>query len=341
MSKINNQYQCNHCKTKYTLEDAEKLLKDIKIDRSDEYDNYLTLARRAKQEDNAKNAAKYYEMVLRNNPSNWEAMFYCTYFAEISTTLLGIENSIQKMINTTSSTLQIVSSVTDVNEMNNIVSEISDSIRTLGLFYYSCIKEHYHEFDKLSDSGGEFVDRGMSIYSLEVSTGLLVEQYIGHEIIRKSCIPALFECGIEILKETFQTRWNGSPPQRISELYNEQVNNTAVMIQKYKPNYTYPRLTRRYEGSSITCTERNGKKEGCYIATSVYGYYDHPKVIILRRFRDDTLRNSFIGKQIISFYYKTSPSIIRTLGSFTFFNGITRRLLDLFVDYLTRKSTNN
>ena len=38
------------------------------------------------------------------------------------------------------------------------------------------------------------------------------------------------------------------------------------------------------------------KKEGCYIATLVYGDYEHPKVKILRRFRDDFLLTNYLGK---------------------------------------------
>ena len=37
----------------------------------------------------------------------------------------------------------------------------------------------------------------------------------------------------------------------------------------------------------------------CYIATMAYGDYDHPQVMILRKFRDDTLSNTFFGRSFI------------------------------------------
>ncbi len=36
-------------------------------------------------------------------------------------------------------------------------------------------------------------------------------------------------------------------------------------------------------------SRNSGKKNGCYIATCVYGSYDCPEVWTLRRFRDDVL----------------------------------------------------
>lgn len=51
------------------------------------------------------------------------------------------------------------------------------------------------------------------------------------------------------------------------------------------------------------------KKEGCYIATAVYGSYDHPNVLVLRRFRDVYLSNTKWGRAFIRVYYRYSPSI--------------------------------
>src|SRR5690606_15252813 len=47
-------------------------------------------------------------------------------------------------------------------------------------------------------------------------------------------------------------------------------------------------------------------KEGCYIATMIYGDYDHPQVIVLRSFRDNYLCKSYVGRLFIRFYYKVS-----------------------------------
>lgn len=74
-----------------------------------------------------------------------------------------------------------------------------------------------------------------------------------------------------------------------------------------------------------------GKNEGCYIATQVYGSYDHPNVIQLRRFRDDVLKGSKFGRFLIAKYYKYSPTVARKMNGKPLVNNLTKRLLDLFL----------
>lgn len=47
----------------------------IKIDTSEELANLYQIARRAKDDNNGENAAKYYDMILIKDPTSWEASF--------------------------------------------------------------------------------------------------------------------------------------------------------------------------------------------------------------------------------------------------------------------------
>ena len=89
--------------------------------------------------------------------------------------------------------------------------------------------------------------------------------------------------------------------------------------------------------SSSTNQSAPAKKEGCYIATAVYGSYDVPEVMTLRRFRDETLRNSVLGRWFIRVYYRLSPPIANRLKNATRINRFVRRILDKFVEKLNRK----
>lgn len=79
------------------------------------------------------------------------------------------------------------------------------------------------------------------------------------------------------------------------------------------------------------------KKEGCYIATAVYGSYDAPEVMTLRRFRDETLRNSAFGRWFIRTYYRLSPPVAEKLKNAKRINAFVRSILDKWVERLNRK----
>ena len=47
----------------------------------------------------------------------------------------------------------------------------------------------------------------------------------------------------------------------------------------------------------------------CFIATAVYGDYDHPQVRVLRRFRDEVLLKSAAGRRFVRWYYRVGPGL--------------------------------
>ena len=76
--------------------------------------------------------------------------------------------------------------------------------------------------------------------------------------------------------------------------------------------------------------------DGCYIATAVYGSYDCSEVWTLRRFRDEVLRASVLGRLFIRGYYAVSPGLARHLGSKPLFQKPVKMALDSFVSNLKK-----
>jgi len=73
------------------------------------------------------------------------------------------------------------------------------------------------------------------------------------------------------------------------------------------------------------------KKDGCYIATVVYGSYDCPQVWTLRRYRDNTLAKTISGRVFIRIYYAISPIIVKWFGRTEWLNLFGRIMLDKFI----------
>jgi len=79
------------------------------------------------------------------------------------------------------------------------------------------------------------------------------------------------------------------------------------------------------------------KKSGCYIATAVYGSYDSPNVVVLRRYRDTVLDKTLPGRTFIKAYYRISPPLAEKLRNTTRVNLFVKALLDKFVIYAERR----
>ena len=74
----------------------------------------------------------------------------------------------------------------------------------------------------------------------------------------------------------------------------------------------------------------------CYIATSVYGSYNCPQVWTLRRFRDNTLAESWYGRTFIRIYYAISPTLLKWFGKSKWFTKLWKLILDCLIANLNK-----
>lgn len=79
--KMEGYFVCENCGTKYTTEEAKKLMVQgtVKIDNSDYVAKYLENARRARDKQDWQETEKYYNLVEQNEPDNLEAIFFSAY----------------------------------------------------------------------------------------------------------------------------------------------------------------------------------------------------------------------------------------------------------------------
>jgi len=124
--KQDGMFVCQHCNTKYTTEEAKKLMVEgtVKIDKSDETEKALLLARRAQEEGYVQNAVKYYGIVLQNDPYNWEANFFRGYCQAMFCELNDLSQSVTSFANCIGSTLQLIKELTDKSEQEKALDVV-------------------------------------------------------------------------------------------------------------------------------------------------------------------------------------------------------------------------
>jgi len=83
--------------------------------------------------------------------------------------------------------------------------------------------------------------------------------------------------------------------------------------------------------NAIKTKTQQQSSSGCYIATSVYGSYDHPQVMKLRSFRDNQLLQSSLGKLFVQTYYSVSPKLVIWLKSKPSIQNFVREFLDKLI----------
>ena len=298
-------YVCQHCGTKYSVEEARKLIGVVKIDKSEETENLLILARRARDENNVENGAKYYDMVLRNDPTNWEASFYQVYFQALGCEDDEIGDAAYCVANNLRPTLSLIREHIRPEEQGKALTEVISRAVFVGKNLVNAAKNHY---DRVSNVKG-----ALSEYSRQVvAVGTLYEE------IESS------------IKEYF-------PEEKELLLSAQKVLNYYMIAYRRRYNAKYCRKVIRRVTAEIKQQDSSYTRPtvgGCYVATCVYGSYDCPQVWILRRYRDNILALSWYGRAFIKMYYATSPIVVRLFGKTKIFRKLCRKPLDALVNQL-------
>lgn len=146
-------FVCQMCGTKYSVEEAKRMMIEgnvdvsgstVKVDISAELQNLYELAHRAKNDNNSENAQKYYEQIIVKDPSSWEANFYTTFYqsmnckiGEIGVASLRVSNCEETVFNL------IKDNVSDPDEQRKAVSEIAGNLIYISNMLFNAYKNYY------------------------------------------------------------------------------------------------------------------------------------------------------------------------------------------------------
>lgn len=133
-------FQCQNCGTKYSLEEAQKLIGFVKIDKSEDIENLLILARRNFDSLKYDESDKYYELALREAPNNWEAIFFHALLSVNKTYHEHPLEDLKTLLNGTSLALEFVPQQLDAEQQHKALSTIVHLNDTLFIDIISAAK---------------------------------------------------------------------------------------------------------------------------------------------------------------------------------------------------------
>ncbi|MBQ7523269.1 MAG: TFIIB-type zinc finger domain-containing protein [Oscillospiraceae bacterium] len=317
-------YVCQHCGTKYSPEEAKKLMVEgvVKIDTSDELANLYQIARRAKEDLNAESAAKYYDMIQVKDPTSWEAAFYSVYFKAMNCTIAEMESAAISVSNCIDSVLELIKDhIEEKAEQIEAVNTVAAECIGISSFLYKGAKKHYNEIDISirHKFASEMNSRCLAAKDILCTLGNSIDAVFND-------YPELHATAVEAWKQSID-RLNYLATDYTAEgkaAANKLMTMYASKIQNYEPSYSPPLY-----GDKETSSGSSGG--GCYVATAVYGSYDCPQVWTLRRYRDDTLAETWYGRAFIHTYYAISPTLVKWFGKTAWFQNLWRGKLDRWV----------
>lgn len=286
------------------------------------------MARSAKASNDATTAKKYYDMILAEDPLNWEPVFYSVYYTYSTMKNGEIGNKANEIKNCLNTVLLMVEQNTDVEEKNCILLDLKNSIASVGLILQSASINFYNSLPGMTKNPLDKTARAMLIADLLFVMGDGLKNNSLNDNAKE-----IYKQAISTLEgETvFSINTNNTPPQYLPSL--ERMTKAADFIRESEPDYKTKRENWK---------EKQGdKKGGCYVATCVYGSYDCPEVWTLRRFRDNTLGSTWYGRAFIRTYYAISPTIVKWFGNTAWFKKMWRGTLDRMVKKLESNGVEN
>lgn len=292
-----------------------------------ELDNLYELARKARAEGNSEQAMEYYQKIAEVDKDKWEPLFYSNYTAYYPPTCFFYEKTYKKLLDELNymwwlldSTVKAIAAQKDIDktaaiiEIFNYFSDNYDKWKDgLQETSYSDIERNQKgclalRYARMSYAFGDVIVSSGLNCNMSPSFNISAECWkIGNTLVEYSCRAMKY------------------PDMKYS---NKSVSEYTSKIIQYEPGYRMPVLPK-------------AKKSGCYIATCVYGSYDCPQVWTLRRYRDERLAKKLWGRAFIRAYYAVSPTLVRWFGSFNWFSGLFRPMLDRMVDSLMSQGFEN
>lgn len=161
--KTDNIFLCRNCGVKYTVEEARKLMDEssenavnkVKIDSSDKLNNLYQIARQASQSNNHDDAARYYDMILLEEPNSWEANFFRIYHKAMQCTIGEIPAAADLIKNCLIHTFHLIDDNEDMEDKQESYDLVVEKVLNFGDTLYFNAISHFRNYSSGTNVGGD------------------------------------------------------------------------------------------------------------------------------------------------------------------------------------------
>ena len=224
---------------------------------------YLLLARRARAEDNAEDAAKYYDMVRTEDPDNAEAKFFYSYYRMFSDTKGHAYGNFVSLCNGVAHTIEMVMASDDSDEdkksfieivficireamlsawradldihggnLTGLHSTYFETIKTIAEMHANSYGENEYFMAEVYDAQSNLLHIPSKLYDLadEIET-----KYPSNSELMETAVK-IWKKGIDLHQEYQYFPWDEKEKSR-----NADVAKYAAKIRKYEQTYVTPK----------------------------------------------------------------------------------------------------
>lgn len=177
-------FVCQTCGTKCSIEEAKKMMVEglvdvsgstVKVDASTKLKNLYTLARRAKDNDNIRDAAKYYHEIMLEDPNSWEAVFYSAYFKALDCKISQISSAILSVGNTMGTVSVMIQSHVPQESQKTAYTECLLRVVHAGQIMVNATVKAYKD-SNCRDARSDFNDRMSKCLAVTMTAGSTAEK---------------------------------------------------------------------------------------------------------------------------------------------------------------------
>ena len=343
-------FVCQSCGTKYSTEEAKKLMIEgtvdvsgstVKVDTSEELNNLYEIARRAGKNNDCESAAKYYDKILQKDPNSWEAAFYSVFYRSLNCRIIQIAPAAKSIRNCIESVMLLIAQhIDDDQKKKEACMQIAKSCIAGAETFFSASKDAYDSVKRNSSYESPVYKSAVSDFFERADACAALSRYLGGSLLimlpDDEDIKGIALIALKNANEYYYKMYTGLYPSWQNFIFDKLKPMcsyaTKIINEHYEINYSDP-------FSSITkpSTTSSSGTGGCYVATAIYGSYDCPQVWTLRRFRDYTLAETWYGRAFIRTYYAISPTLVKWFGHTDWFKKMWKGKLDRMVANLNAK----